>query len=47
MEHLVTYQRKLTLFRPGGEELLRPYKTLTFNNFKTLKAITTKFSDFS
>ena len=36
----------LTLFRPGGG-LLRPYQTLKLNNFKAVKAMTTKFSDFS
>ena len=37
----------LTLFRPGGGGgLLRPYKTLKLNNFKTVEAMTTKFSDF-
>ena len=43
--------KTLTLFRPvgggGGGGLLRPYKTLKLNNFKTVKAMTTKFSDFS
>ena len=29
----------------GG--LLRPYQTLKFNKFKTVKAMTTNFSDFS
>ena len=38
----------LTLFRPGGGGgLWRPYQTLKLNNFKAVKAITTKFSDFS
>ena len=36
----------LTLFRPGGG-LLRPYQTLKLNNFKTVKAVTTKFREFS
>ena len=31
----------------GGGGLLRPYKTLKLNNFKAVKAMTTKFSDFS
>ena len=35
----------LTLFRPEGG-LWRPYKTLKLNNFKTVKAVTTKFSEF-
>ena len=30
-----------------GGGLLRPYQTLKLNNFKTVKAMTTKFSDFS
>ena len=37
----------LTLFRPGGGGLWRPYQTLKLNNFKAVKAMTTKFSDFS
>ena len=36
----------LTLFRPEGG-LLRPYKTLKLNNFKTVTAMTTNFSGFS
>ena len=36
----------LTLFRPGGG-LWKPYQTLKLNNFKAVKAMTTKFSDFS
>ena len=37
------------LFRPGGGGggLLRPSPTLQLNNFKTIKTMTTKFSDFS
>ena len=31
----------------GGGGLLRPYQTLKLNNFKVVKAMTTKFSDFS
>ena len=31
----------------GGGGLWRPYQTLKLNNFITVKAITTKFSDFS
>ena len=30
-----------------GGWLLRPYKALELNNIKTVKAMTTKFSDFS
>ena len=30
-----------------GGGLLRPYQTLKLNNFKAVKAMTTKFSDFS
>ena len=39
----------LTLFRSGGRGggVLRPYKTFKLNNFKTVKAMTTNFSDFS
>ena len=29
------------------EGLWRPYQTLKLNNFKALKAMTTKFTDFS
>ena len=38
-----------TLINPiqTGGGLLRPYQTLKLNNFKTVKAMTTKFSDFS
>ena len=38
----------LTLFRPeGGGGALEAYQTLKLNNFKAVKAMTTKFSDFS
>ena len=30
-----------------GGGLLRPYQTLRLNNFKAVKAMTTKFSEFS
>ena len=41
----------LTLFRPGGGGgggggLLRPYKTLKLNNFKTVTAMTTNVVTF-
>ena len=45
---LCTVMRRLstlTLFSPGG--LWRPYQNLKLNNFKAVKAMTTKFSDFS
>ena len=48
MQELFFLERgHLTLFRPGGGGLLKPYKTLKLNNFKTVRAMTTKFSDFS
>ena len=31
----------------GGGRLWRPYQTLKLNNFKAVRAMTTKFSDFS
>ena len=37
-----TFLAFLTLFRPGGA--LEPYQNLKLNNFKTVKAMTTKFS---
>ena len=37
----------LTLFRPGGQGLWRPDQTLKLNNVNAVKAMTTKFSDFS
>ena len=43
-------KRGLTLSRPGGGGgggLLEPAPTLKICNFQTVKAITTKFSDFS
>ena len=45
----VCYLHQLTLFRPGGGggRLWRPYQTLKLNNFKAVKTMTTKFSDFS
>ena len=48
MRCLCTVMRRLstlTLFSPGG--LWRPYQNLKLNNFKAVKAMTTKFSDFS
>ena len=37
------------MFNPIQTEgrLWRPYQTLKLDNFKTVKAMTTKFSDFS
>ena len=43
-------KKAVSYFNPiqtGGGGLLRPYQTLKLNNFKTVKAMTTKFSDFS
>ena len=37
----------LNLSRPGGGGLLEPAPTLKIRNFQTVKAMTTKFSDFS
>ena len=54
MGHFTKTTKLRTVFLPypdrgggGGGALLRPYKNLKLNNFETVKAMTTKFSDFS
>ena len=42
-----TREQKINKIINKGGGLLRPYKALKLNNFKTVKAMTTKFTDFS
>ena len=49
---LFCFEKLVIHFNPlqtggGGGGLLRTYKSLKLNNFKTVKAMTTKFRDFS
>ena len=47
--HMQERKTKVIVFNPiqTGVGLLMPYQTLKLNNFKTVKAMTTEFSDFS
>ena len=50
LEGLHIRPKSLDKFNPiqtGGKGLWRPYQTLNLNNFYAVKAMTTKFTDFS